>query len=68
MVHCDPELCRQIDFFYNFKNDNQPQMKLGIHIFLMYLASLCKDLAHSDFNCEFNGTPNTIGNAIAGQR
>ena len=41
-------------------------MKLGIHVIFMYMASICKVLAHSDFNCDIYGTSNTIGVAIGG--
>ena len=56
-----------VDFFFNFKTENQPHMELGKHSF-MYLASLCKVLTNSDFICDRYGTSNTTGVAIAGQR
>ena len=56
-----------VDFYYNFKTENQPHETWYTYN-LMYMASICKVLAHSDFNCDIFGTSNNIGVAIAGQR
>ena len=53
-----------VEFFYNFRTEDQSCVKLGISCIWKVLQSL----AHSDSNCDLYGTSNTTGVAIEGQR